>query len=145
MKTLSLCAAFLVFGTAAAFAQTAPDSLATPAVVAPKVVEGPSIQLEEEKFDFGNIKQGDVVEHTFTFTNNGSQPLVIKNVRTTCGCTATDYPKTAIQPGQTASLTARFNSAGKKGPQNKVITIDSNAVQGSAQVFIKTNILTTVN
>ncbi|GAB2537944.1 hypothetical protein GCM10027189_20570 [Rufibacter soli] len=103
---------------------------------------GPSIQFEEQKFNFGDIKPGDVVTHTFKFTNNGTMPLVIANVKTTCGCTATDFPKAPVMPGETASITARFNSAGKRGQQNKVITVESNAQQGNTQVMIVTNIVT---
>ncbi|MFB9864956.1 DUF1573 domain-containing protein [Rufibacter immobilis] len=145
MKKIVFGALFLFFGAASAMGQTtavAQDSagqVAPVEAVAPPVA-GPSIQFAEQKFDFGDIKPGDVVEHTFQFTNNGTQPLIISNVRTTCGCTATDYPKAPVMPGATASITARFNSAGKRGKQNKVITVESNAVQGSTQVIIATNI-----
>lgn len=114
------------------------DSLLAPAA---QPVLGPSIEFKEDKHDFGQIKQGDRVEHTFIFRNNGTMPLVISKVRTTCGCTATDYPTAPIMPGEKATLSARFDSAGKTGAQNKVITIESNAVQGNTQVFIQTTIL----
>ncbi|MBC3542349.1 DUF1573 domain-containing protein [Rufibacter sp. H-1] len=123
--------------TSAAQAAAVPVAPIAPPAPAPV---GPSIQFEEQKFDFGEIKAGDVVEHTFKFTNNGTLPLVISNVRTTCGCTATDFPKAPVMPGETASITAKFNSAGKRGQQNKVITVESNAVQGNAQVMIVTTI-----
>ncbi|MGV3538565.1 MAG: DUF1573 domain-containing protein [Rufibacter sp.] len=144
MRVLLVTSILLFFCSAATKAQTTPSATAVTVVTTPKdsasVVVGPSILFEEQKFDFGKIKQGEVVEHTFRFTNNGSQPLIISNVRTTCGCTATDYPKAPVPPGETASITAKFNSAGKRGPQNKVITVDSNAVQGTTQVMIVTNI-----
>lgn len=146
MKKIVLVVLSLFVSATATFAQsTVTDSTAAvgdTAVYMP-AVQGPSIEFKEQKFDFGNIKQGDVVEHTFLFRNNGSQPLTISNVRTTCGCTATDYPKAPVMPGETASITAKFNSAGKRGPQNKVITVESNAVQGSTQVMIVTTILAT--
>ncbi|QHL86197.1 DUF1573 domain-containing protein [Nibribacter ruber] len=142
MKKTLLWLLFLLLGSTAAMAQTKPDSTVVEVIApAPPVPAGPSIVFEEAKFDFGTIKQGEVVEHTFLFTNNGSQPLVISNVRTTCGCTVPTWPKTPIQPGQTAEITARFNSAGKMGQQNKVITIDSNALQGTTQVIIATKIV----
>jgi uncharacterized protein (DUF58 family) len=143
MKKILLWALFLVLGSTAAMAQTTQDSTVTAVVpvVAPPIPAGPSILFEEEKHDFGTIKQGEIVEYTFKFTNNGSKPLVISNVRTTCGCTVPTWPKTPIQPGQSADITARFNSAGKMGKQNKVITIDSNALQGTTQVIIATNIV----
>ena len=139
MKKLFFSALFLLFGTTAAMAQdtTATQAVTPIAAPAPAPV-GPSIQFEEKRFDFGEIKAGDVVEHTFQFTNNGTLPLIIANVKTTCGCTATDFPKAPVMPGETASITAKFNSAGKRGQQNKVIIVESNAIQGSAQIIIST-------
>ena len=105
------------------------------------VAEGPAITFEEASFDFGDIHQGDQVEHVFNFENSGNQPLIITNVQTTCGCTATDWPREPILPGDAQSLKVKFNSAGKYGRQNKVITIVSNAVSPLNQVKIVTNVL----
>jgi hypothetical protein len=145
MKKILLLLMFPVLGVTAAMAQTntTKDSVlvVTPIAAPAPAPIGPSLQFEEQKFDFGDIKPGEVVEHTFTFTNNGTLPLIIQSVKTTCGCTATEYPKSPVMPGETAAITARFDSAGKRGKQNKVITIESNAVQGKAQVIIATNIV----
>ncbi|GGK81610.1 DUF1573 domain-containing protein [Rufibacter glacialis] len=146
MKKLIVAGLFLLFGGSAALAQTTSGQQPPLAPVAPIAAPapapvGPSIQFEEQRFDFGEIKPGDVVQHTFKFTNNGTMPLIISNVRTTCGCTATGFPKAPVRPGETAAITASFNSAGKRGQQNKVITIESNAVQGRTQVIIATTIV----
>jgi len=103
--------------------------------------DGPSITFEETSFDFGDIYQGDKVEHTFTLENTGTQPLIITNVQTTCGCTATEWPREPVLPGDSASLKVNFNSAGKYGRQNKVISVISNAVSPMNQVKIVTNVL----
>lgn len=108
---------------------------------APEVVPGPAITFEESSFDFGDIRQGDKVEHTFAFENTGDAPLIITNVRVTCGCTATEWPREPIGPGEESAITVQFNSAGKKGRQNKVITVISNAVSPLNQVSIVTNVL----
>ncbi|WP_460893004.1 DUF1573 domain-containing protein [Rufibacter soli] len=145
MRKVVLGFCFLVFGSLTTLAQTVvtpPPAAPTDSITVPAPLVGPSIQFEEQKFNFGDIKPGDVVTHTFKFTNNGTMPLVIANVKTTCGCTATDFPKAPVMPGETASITARFNSAGKRGQQNKVITVESNAQQGNTQVMIVTNIVT---
>ena len=102
---------------------------------------GPEITFAEASYDFGNIKQGDKVEHVFTFKNTGTEPLILSNVLTTCGCTASDWPRDPIAPGKEASITVKFNSAGKMGRQNKVITIVSNATNSQERVRIITNIL----
>lgn len=107
----------------------------------PEVVPGPAITFEETTHDFGDITQGDKVEYTFAFENTGDAPLIITNVRVTCGCTATEWPREAIAPGGESAITVQFNSAGKKGRQNKVITVISNAVSPLNQVSIVTNVL----
>lgn len=102
---------------------------------------GAKISFEEANYDFGDIQQGDVVEHVFAFENTGNEPLVISDVRTTCGCTAPSWPREPIPPGEEGELTVRFNSRGKIGVQNKVVTVLSNAVNNRARVMIKTNVL----
>ncbi|SNC60040.1 Protein of unknown function [Hymenobacter gelipurpurascens] len=99
-------------------------------------VAGPQIQFEEMKFDFGSIKQGDIVDHTFKFKNVGTQPLVISNIGVSCGCTTPDWTKEPVMPGKTGTVTAKFNSAGKMGMQNKVLTIESNSAAGNAMVSL---------
>ena len=106
-----------------------------------EVVSGPVITFEEVAHEFGDIHQGDVVEHVFAFENTGTEPLIITNVQTTCGCTAPSWPRDPIAPGQANEIKVRFNSAGKMGRQNKVITVISNATSSSSQIKIVTNVL----
>ena len=102
---------------------------------------GAKIQFAESSFDFGDIVQGDKVEHVFELENTGNEPLILSDVRTTCGCTAPEWPREPIVPGETASIKVVFNSSGKMGIQNKVITVMSNAVNSPARVKIVTNVL----
>lgn len=104
-------------------------------------VKGPKIAFEDETHSFGDITQGDKVQHVFAFTNNGTEPLVISRVMTTCGCTAPNWPKEPIAPGEKGEITISFNSAGKMGMQNKVITIVSNAANSTARISITANVL----
>ena len=97
---------------------------------------GPQIEFSEVKYDFGTIKQGDVVDHVFKFKNTGTQPLVISNVGVSCGCTVANSTKEPVQPGKTGIISAKFNSAGKMGMQTKVLTIDSNSVGGTTTVSL---------
>jgi uncharacterized protein (DUF58 family) len=101
----------------------------------------PVITFEESTHDFGDIAQGEKVSHVFKFKNTGSAPLILQNVQTTCGCTATDWPRDPVAPGKSGQITASFNSAGKMGKQNKVITVISNASNSPERVSIVTNIL----
>lgn len=102
---------------------------------------GAKIFFAERSFDFGDIVQGDKVEHVFVMENTGNEPLILSDVRTTCGCTAPEWPRDPIPPGQKADLRVVFNSTGKMGMQNKVITVMSNAVTGPARVKIVTNVM----
>lgn len=102
---------------------------------------GAKIVFSGVSYDFGDIIQGDRVEHVFEFVNEGTEPLILSDVRTTCGCTVPEWPREPLAPGATASLKVVFNSTGKMGIQNKVITVMSNATNSPARVKIVTNIL----
>ena len=85
------------------------------------------IKWLEESFDFGEVEEGTVVEHSFTFVNIGREPLLIKDASAACGCTIPNPPTEPIQAGDTAAIVVNFNSQGRLGPQNKEITVTSNA------------------
>src|SRR6188508_823259 len=121
-----------LFISAASFAQEASTNK----------VNGAVITFEKKTHDFGDIFQGDKVEETYKFTNSGTEPLIITNVQVTCGCTTPKgWPRDPIMPGGKGELTVAFNSAGKMGKQNKVVTVVSNAVNAEgAQVSFTTNV-----
>ncbi len=102
---------------------------------------GAAITFKEKSIDFGDITQGDKVEHTFQLTNTGSAPLIISNVAATCGCTVPSWPKEPIAPGKTSEIKVSFNSAGKMGKQNSVVRIYSNASEPIEKVSLISNIL----
>lgn len=104
---------------------------------------GPVITFDKKVHDFGDLIQGDKVEETFRFTNTGTEPLIITNVQVTCGCTTPKgWPRDPIPPGGKAELTVGFNSAGKMGRQNKVVTVVSNATNADgSQISFTANVL----
>ena len=104
-------------------------------------VVGAYLVFDESEFDFGDIHQGDQVEHIFKFQNQGTEPLILSNVATTCGCTAPYWPKDPIPPGEKGDIKVKFNSSGKMGRQNKIITVYSNSTQSMTRVKIVTNVL----
>ncbi|GAC1367667.1 MAG: hypothetical protein NVS3B25_13660 [Hymenobacter sp.] len=120
--------------TAAAY--TAQAQATQPATKAAGPVAGPAITFEESKYDFGSVVQGGTVDHTFKFKNTGTAPLVISNIGVSCGCTTPEWTKDPVLPGKTGTIAAHFNSTGKMGMQNKVLTIESNAAAGSTTVSL---------
>lgn len=119
--------------------------MGTAVVAASAQGRGAVISWETATHDFGEVAQGDKVEHTFRFKNTGNEPLIITNVQVTCGCTTPKgWARDPIGPGQSGELTIAFNTAGKFGKQNKVVTIVSNAINSegrqvsfAAEVVIK--------
>ena len=103
--------------------------------------DGPEITFEKASKDFGDITQGDKVEHVFKLENTGNAPLVISNVAATCGCTVPSWPKEPIAPGKSAEIKVSFNSAGKMGKQNSVVRIYSNASEPIEKVSMISNVL----
>ena len=104
--------------------------------------KGPAgqFQFEQEEYDFGTVKEGAVVEHTFKFKNVGDAPLVIQNASATCGCTVPSYSKEPIPVGGTGEIQVKFDSSNKSGAQNKVVTITANTKNPTTTVRIKGNI-----
>ena len=80
----------------------------------------------EEEYDFGTIKEGEIVKHTFAFRNTGDVPLIIKNASASCGCTVPDWPKEPIAPGAKSRIEVQFNSKNKTGNINKTVSIQAN-------------------
>lgn len=113
-----------------------PNEAAAPASVGitPVVEQAPAaplttVSFSETTFDFGKIKQGETVKHKFVITNTGTNPLILENVKPSCGCTALDWPKDPIAPGKSGEIEAQFNSTGKSGAQLKNITITLNTAE----------------
>jgi len=97
---------------------------------------GPQLVWDNNgKHDFGQVTEGQVVSHTFEFTNKGKEPLILTAVQPTCGCTVpNDWPKDPIPPGGKGKVTVSFNSQGRVGNNTKVIRVISNASNdGSGQ------------
>ena len=94
--------------------------------------EGPQISFDTTEYNFGKIKTGDKITHIFEFANEGTEPLLLLGVRTSCGCTAPSWPKDPVMPGKKGEVKIVFDSTGKSGSQNKKITVSSNANNNSS-------------
>lgn len=77
--------------------------------------------------DYGTVVQGkDNGLRSFEFTNTGDEPLIIMNVRSSCGCTVPSKPTEPILPGQKGNIDVKYNMA--PGRISRTITVESNAV-----------------
>lgn len=85
-----------------------------------------SIEFNEKTYDFGQIKEGEKVAHTFVFTNTGDKNLLVKSVKASCGCTASNFTREAVAPGETGKIEVVFNSDGRPGPNHKSLTVVAN-------------------
>jgi hypothetical protein len=93
--------------------------------------------------DFGDINQGDQVECTFILKNEGKRDLIIRNVKTSCGCTAVTPEKKIISQNESVPLKVKFSSAGKMGRQNKSITVITNDPKNPTTILrVSSNIKT---
>jgi len=87
---------------------------------------GPRISFREGDYNFGRVKEGTEVTHSYNFRNGGDADLIITDVKTSCGCTAAVTSAKTIAPGNSGTLKVTFNSSGRRGHQTKTITVYSN-------------------
>ncbi|ARS37133.1 DUF1573 domain-containing protein [Pontibacter actiniarum] len=102
--------------------------------------DAPVMSFEETEYDFGTIKQGETIEHTFEFTNTGESPLIIENASATCGCTVPEWTRTPVAPGEKGTVAVKFNSTGKMGQQQPTVTIRANTQPNIVKVSMKGNV-----
>lgn len=84
------------------------------------------IKFKETEIDFGEIESGDTIDINYEFENIGDKPLIIKNVSTSCGCTATQLEKREYQPGEKGKIPTKFFSRGYSGKVIKTVTVTTN-------------------
>ena len=100
----------------------------------------PVMTFAKESHDFGQVNEDDKVVFDFFFTNTGKSALIISNATATCGCTVPEYPKKPLAPGKTGIIHVVFNSAGKSGMQNKIITLTTNTFKGNEELHLVGNV-----
>jgi hypothetical protein len=129
-----ILAILIVFvGTALSFAQTAPSTPAAPSAGGPKLV------WENTTIDYGEIKKGSDKVRKAIFFNKGTEPLVIKNARGSCGCTVPTWPKEPIMPGEQGVIEISYDTQ-RVGPINKTVTVQTNEGEEETKIYIKGNI-----
>lgn len=84
------------------------------------------IEFKTETIDYGEIEKGSDGVRVFEFTNTGDAPLVISDVKSSCGCTIPKKPEKPIMPGETGEIQVKYDTK-RVGPIRKAVTVTSNA------------------
>ena len=129
-------------GGAPAVSTAAPAVLLSTGGVAGAVAGwGPRIQFETPVYDFGTVKSGEAVKHTYYFTNVGGATLQVSNVQASCGCTTAGEWTRQLEPGKVGAIPVQFNSGGFGGQIGKTVTVTCNDTnQPSVVLQIKGNV-----
>ena len=106
----------------------------------PQPASKDSIIFEKIVHDYGTIQQGSDGGCEFVFTNKGTKPLVLTDVRASCGCTAPTWPREPILPGQNGTIKVGYNTQ-ILGNFSKVISVSSNASNAVVILTVKGSVL----
>lgn len=96
----------------------------------------PEITFSKTVHDYGTVFQNGDGNCEFEFTNTGKEPLVLSNVRSSCGCTVPKWTREPILPGQSGTINVKYDTR-RMGAINKHITVLSNAKTSSVVLRIK--------
>jgi hypothetical protein len=111
-------------------------------------VEGPAIKFNKQTYNFGQVDEGEQVKYTYTFSNPGSETLIIENVHPTCGCTVTGEYDKEIKPGGRGKIPVVLNTHGYQGDVVKTIRVETNTLdpqpiqltlEGNIRVLVEIN------
>ena len=105
-----------------------------------QIVDGPKMNFESLVVDYGTIKQNSEPLRIIKFTNTGTEPLVIKNARGSCGCTVPTWPKEPVMPGEESQLEIRY-ATNRLGKFSKKVTLTTNAPGAPIVLTVKGNVL----
>lgn len=101
---------------------------------------GPVFEFENEVIDYGEIAANSDGNRVFKFKNIGKSPLIISQVKGSCGCTVPTKPEKPIMPGETGEIKVKY-ATNRIGPFSKTVTITSNAYEESKVLRIKGRVL----
>jgi hypothetical protein len=96
----------------------------------------PEIEFDKLVHDYGDLEQHGDGKCEFKFTNKGKEPLILSNVRSSCGCTVPEWPRQPILPGQSETIKVKYDTK-RVGTINKTIHVYSNAKTSPVTLRIK--------
>ena len=98
------------------------------------------ISFKAETVDYGEIAKGSDGIRVFEFTNTGDSPLIISDVKSSCGCTVPKKPDGPVAPGESSTIQVKYDT-NRVGPIRKTVTVYSNADEPIKALKIKGEIL----
>jgi len=110
-----------------------------------QMASAPKVSFPDRSFYFGTIKQGDQITHAYIIKNEGKSDLIIRKVKASCGCTATQPKKLVLAPKESSEIVTVFNSAHKSGIQNNSVTVITNDPTASTMILQMTGTVTEPN
>jgi hypothetical protein len=87
-----------------------------------------TVQEDPRAWDFGSARAGEVLEHEFVLTNNSGQDLVIKDTTTSCGCTASGIKKKHLKPGESTTVSVKFDTKGYSGDSKQFVYVNTDNI-----------------
>lgn len=122
VRITSLLFFFLVLGTQLSYAQ-------------------PIMEFENKTVDFGTVVEGTICTHRYKFKNTGNKPLIISDLKVTCGCTVPLWTPFPIKPGDTSSIYIEFNTFNKMGNVAKGVNLVTNSTTPEVGLIILANVI----
>jgi hypothetical protein len=97
--------------------------------------------FETTTLDYGKIEKGSDRVRNFKFTNTGTEPLIIKSAKGSCGCTVPTYPKEPVMPGESANIEVNYDT-NREGQFTKTVTLTTNETTDTHTLTIKGEVKT---
>ena len=104
-----------------------------------EATDGPKMEFESMEVDYGTIQQDSEPFRVFTFTNTGTEPVLITNARGSCGCTVPSYSKAPVAPGESSEIKVRYDTH-RLGQFRKRVTLTTNVPGDPIVLTIKGNV-----
>lgn len=96
--------------------------------------------FEKEVLKLGKVKEGEVLNFEYLFTNSGTEPLLITDIKVACTCTKFEYPKSPVAPAEKGLIKVSFDTKNKVGYQDRTLEIFSNAKKSPKIIRFKVDV-----
>ena len=95
------------------------------------------IDFDEKRHNFGTLAEGPAASFVFSFTNSGDAPLVLSDVKASCGCTTPRWTAQPIAPGETGEIEVKYATKGRPGRFTKTVQVFTNAAEPLQLLYIE--------